>query len=179
MRKGDRGRSQAKIIFALRRLVYHCSWPNSFFFPPIGKLQQKTTNWDEFFSHWEEMIGAHVRRGGGEWEHWGADLYHLTRWCGGTVDKPVISCSQDHRAAATWLITITNNVKHRADHTHTHTEACVCACMGSHKPTYLWLHCALGESCCSRVQWTGIRDVLLLLLWEKTPKYKDVGKGKK
>lgn len=29
-------------------------------------------------------------------EHCGADLYHLTRWDNGIVDKPVISCSQTH-----------------------------------------------------------------------------------
>lgn len=41
MRKGDRDRSQAKIIFSLRLLVYHCSWPNYFLL--TGKLQQKKT----------------------------------------------------------------------------------------------------------------------------------------
>lgn len=32
----------------------------------------------------------------------GADLYHLTRWGNGIVDKPVIAYSQTHRTAALW-----------------------------------------------------------------------------
>lgn len=41
----------------------------------------------------------------GRKEHRGADLYHLTRWGNGIVDKPVISHSQTHRTAAMWHIT--------------------------------------------------------------------------